>query len=137
MTTKTAKHLNALLYRVNDPVKITHENGYQAEIKGQNTAAVNEISSAAISAAQRALPVAQREEIVEAARTRRAAVLRAEIKHLCAYEHENGSTVYAGAIMLALPEIQAMIDRVNAADRAAYENYRIACEQGVAVPPAE
>jgi hypothetical protein len=46
-------------------------------------------------------------------------------------------TVQERAYGLALPEMQAIAEAHNAAALERYEAYRLACEQGVAVPPAE
>jgi hypothetical protein len=41
------------------------------------------------------------------------------------------------AVDMANPEINALIEADNARRKAEYERYRIACEQGVAVPPQD
>ena len=80
-----------------------------------------------------AAPEAIAREISAAARERRTADVNFPVYP--GY-FELGKGAHRIAYELAMPEMQAIADRYNAATEAEYEAYRLACEQRVAVPPA-
>jgi hypothetical protein len=82
---------------------------------------------------------ATRQEIISAAKEKR---LASDCYITWATSHHAGSMIKgipwqdtARRWEIAKPQIQALIDSYNTKTLSAYETYRIACEQGVAVPP--
>ena len=94
-------------------------------------------------------PAAIDQEIRLAAAERRSAIVSTEsisrysLTHgaICGMERQGDVQrplpVCRLAIALALPELEAAVGADNAARLAAYEQYRVLCEQGVALPPSE
>ena len=130
MNTKTADHYNVLLRNAKP---VTHTpGGYVDAPQGLRTKIRTIVASYT--------DEAQRREIIAAAGESRPA-------HVCfgvdlTEQSEDGVAGYRRAYPLgaarwelARPEIDAAIAAHNAATRAAFETYRLACAQGVAVPP--
>lgn len=136
MNQDTARHLNQL-HKAASPVTLKESS--EGIILQPAPAAIIQQIKAIVGAHDQSALVA---EIREAAGERRAAHTHVSFgfftglnnlpagaaKILC-------SDLSLRAFRLALPQIRAAIDTYNVATQAAYESYRIACEQGVAVPP--
>jgi hypothetical protein len=136
MNTETAKYLNKLLKQAVPVTLQTKPEGillypHNAEIADRIGVIVeSHVTQALI------------EEIQDAAKERRAVNTHASYVFYCGLSGlESGcsklicSALSYRAHKLALPEIEAVLAAHNAATLAAYESYRLACEQGVAVPP--
>lgn len=133
MNTKTAEKLNELR---NAAVPVTHN--ARGHILGPVPPSLWESIGQAEQAAN---PEMVRREIIAAAKEKREANVNAP---------DWGNSYWAGQISasnsipwaatkarweIARPVIDALIATHNVASTNAYETYRIACEQGVAVPP--
>jgi hypothetical protein len=130
MTQKTAEHLDYLLLRMQ--AKATVPTLDQA----RNRTLFRAIKDEYFAAIDSCVPEAIAREISDAARERRATsvAIHRDTSHPSGYI-EVRSKAHAIAYELAIPAMQAIADRYNASTLAEYEAYRLACEQGVAVPP--
>lgn len=131
-TQKIAHHLNNLLAR-SAPYSIDEGgmvSGGSKDIDGLLYARLAPIIEAAI-------PASDADEIRQAASERRAANLVAPnvTPHFWRkpIPWEHSKRIW----LKALPQLRAAIEADNAERLAKYEAYRLACEQGVAVAPAE
>jgi hypothetical protein len=127
MNAKTANRLNALLYEAK-PIPRPLPDDYEIPLKDLTRPLV-----------LAAMQQAQREEIIAAAKQKRQAWADELCDPNCGYQNISrfSDSVARRAYLIALPAIQAVIEADNARRVAKYEAYRVACEQGVAVPPAE
>ena len=152
MTKETAKKFNSLReqampFTIRE--KFSEFNGYVSNrgiVTGPHQTArrpndaVLSLRETMQSALSNAFVQAQAEEIISAAREDRAA--SHPVVHLCTGEYPCGiflnnsnNAVLARTWDLALPQITAAVEQQNAQFAAAYQVYRTACEQGIAVPP--
>lgn len=130
---RIADHLNDLLKKA-QPVKLSEDG--QRVYDGDATRCA-ELRDAASKLAQANRRAADMAEIVNAAKERRPADLYAP-----AYDAVEANNVgyirwaHTRRLHVAVQDqVVAMIDRSNQAAQEEYERYRLACEQGVAVPP--
>jgi hypothetical protein len=135
MNQETARHLNALRAAA---AEVTFEvEEVRLELNGPHTPALCRQIEAAVNAMG---PEAQRQEIVEAASERTEAGVAYDTmigsNWVGDYACLRGRVGYRAAL-LAREQIVAIISAHNAATASAYEAYRLACEQGVAVPPQD
>ena len=141
MTAQTAIHLNDLHRRANNPLVLQATTGPEMNVTGGTTTERLNILTYVEAARIRVAPEAIETEIRRAATERRQAdTYTGDDSHSLVYWGQlNGHARHAGGIALALviEDIRHEIDRLNTAATARYEAYRLACEQGVAVPPAE
>lgn len=142
MNHDTAMHLNALLARATKKLAIGLQgaNCPGMEVSGGTTKERQHMDDYIEGLRVLIEPQAIEEEIQAAARERRRAdtYTGGPGESLIFWGQVNGHNNGAGgvALRLAMPRILAEIQRLNDKAEADYENYRLACEQGVAVPPA-
>ena len=146
MNKDTAKHLNTLRLRA-APTNIKDDcvefaNSYSRFARGE--AALQHILDVANAAITEALPRLQREEIIRAAKEQTKAgiftggayfsygVLRISVNGQDGHDIDNQKKLWA----MILPAVKAAIEAQDSKYAEEYETYRVACEQGVAVPPA-
>ena len=153
MTKATAAKYNALLAKANSKVCLVKEgdwksgydpdwkNGYRLMGGDCRQADVNAILAFIEACRVRVEAQAVAEEIARAAAAhRRADVYTGDQDHSLAFWGQvNGHCDGAGGIALGLviADIEREIERLNDLRVAEWEAYRVACEQRVAVPPAE
>lgn len=140
MNANTAKLLDELLDRVRRPLHLEPDGSCSFAYRicgGTETERAN-MAAYVESCRVRVEPQAVATEIVRAAQARRKAILFSADDDLLFWAQVNGKDKGAGGIALSLvmPEIHAEIARLNAYAETQYEDYRQACAQGVAVPPA-
>jgi len=141
MNESTAKNLNRLR-QLAEPITI--EFGRDGRItmrpfpQGQKSHPLVEVANAIL---DRHAPAAQAAEIRAAAQERRnASTMRYRLNFVDDYPTAF-VTCYEGGLgpilaSMAKPELEAAVAAENARTCAEYEAYRMACAQGVAVPPA-
>jgi len=136
MNAETAIRLNQLRFAAKPVSFEILEN--RIELRGPYTEALCRHIEAAVDSMG---AEAQRLEIIEAAAERREANYRegSMIGSNWAGDYANlmGCRVGHRAAKLAEPAIAAAVAAHNEATARAYETYRVACEQGVAVPPQD
>jgi len=134
MNAKTARHLNALLSATMQPLRIQSHDWVLA---GDGVHKLRPWLDAEIA---RLTPAAIEMEIRRAAEERRAHVAAPVIDDVNTTNimYVLSSSQGVGKILrdLILPGLQVEIARRNTSAIAQYEAYRLACAQGVAVPPA-
>jgi hypothetical protein len=141
MNNRTAQHLNELLRRTSKPITLELEKAgdYGLRLAGGSDAEISAIYAYIEACRVRVEPQATAEEIRNAAAQHRIAdIYTGDTEESLTYWGQvNNHHAHAGgiALRLCIDEIRAEITRLNAAAAEQYEAYRIACEQGVAVPP--
>lgn len=131
MTTKTAAHLNALRSATRKVIVPTPDEAFYRANFGR-------IGKECFAAIERCKDAAVEQEIRDAARERRIADVGFSVDPYQAAGYiQTRDGAQRLAYQMAYPEMCAIAGRFNAATMARYEAYRLACEQGVAVPPEE
>lgn len=144
MTERVANKLNALRIAANNPIKLKgrFEDGFNLDThrcRKEDELAILEYIEACRA---RVAPAAIHEEIMRAAKDGRLADTYTAGESGCSLMYwglVNGHYKGAGGIAWTLvrPDVEREIDRLNTLREMEYEAYRLACEQGVAVEPAE
>lgn len=142
MNRKTAERLNLLL-RASEPVVLNELNVPTGDVllcNGDASNLADKLWAALKPILESSVPIVTAAEIRDAAANRRHAdVLHVEFGPYNWRQRRESGIPWAFTAKLwahCRPQIQAAIDADNAARMAEYEAYRVACEQGVAVPPA-
>lgn len=139
MNSKTAQHLTKL-YEAASPIERHTVAGETVErIWSHSSLPWDHIRDLILPIEKKRAVAAQAEEVRAAARERRCAS-----NHYCGIGHKSPHSVewhpYGGFSLIlldmCLPEIRAAVAADNSRRLAEYEAYRLACEQGVALPPA-
>jgi len=142
MNYKTANKLNQLL--ANSTPLCLAVDGFRIEQQNTSAFATSSLQKVAFELAQKGRAImeshtaqAQAEEIKHAAKAHSIAdAARAPRDRECLYS-DSLNSVSGREAVISRPQIEALIAADNAKRLAEYETYRIACEQGVAVPPQE
>jgi hypothetical protein len=144
MNAETARHLNTLLRRaVPFALKEDHRDFIFVESPNNHriylTSEIEEIAADLATRAHQIVlshyPAALAQAISEAA-SARLPLVTFEAQNFY-WWLPNGNVGGRIAVDMSLPEITAMVEADNQQRAAEYERYRLACEQGVAVPPTE
>lgn len=149
MTTDTARHLNALRDTARPIVRVTGDDiPPAASAYAESGAAIYHCGGLEWAQVAHLLnPILHRHDAAaQAAEIREAAAERREARtrycgcgHACGSDYAHGPWGGCAAHVWALAEgeVEAAIAADNARRLAEYEAYRLACEQGVAVPPQQ
>jgi hypothetical protein len=135
MNEKTAQHLNHLRQQA-APLRLTDNlipHGGTKETRCQLQVKLQPILEAA-------MPEALRQEIIAAAKERREANTSCPEFSCYSWEHYRDKQIpwelTRRLWFLCADHIRAAVDLLNESNQARYEGYRLACEQGVAIPPS-
>jgi dGTP triphosphohydrolase len=136
MNTKTAQHLNELL-KQSKPLLLTDKlipHGGTEETRLQLQERLQPIFKAC-------MPEVIRQEIMEAAKEKRQAETNAPEFTCFSWEHYRARDIpwklTKRLWWICEDQIRATVKAINASSQCRYEGYRLACEQGVAIPPSD
>ena len=126
MNKNTAEHLNKLLSRHEDVLSLVRN---EQSVLVRGAYGIDSVRTKLIKVGNTYMADAIRATVIEAARDRK------EAKVYGSYTLSHQRRDEQIATDLAWAELEAIVANVNKLRAEEYETYRIACEQGVAVPP--